>query len=130
MLDEKFAASFEGHSGFVRGHHTVAGSTGVGRVSAAAPRAGFVGDPAAGLSYHPMVVSGLRIDDELPNTETFGPLVGVASVADFDEAMAWANGHGYGYGLSSSIYTTSPGVAFPLSRARLGRHGVDQQLHE
>jgi hypothetical protein len=30
-----------------------------------------------------------------------------AAAADFDEAMAWANGHGYG--LSSSIYTTSPG---------------------
>jgi acyl-CoA reductase-like NAD-dependent aldehyde dehydrogenase len=45
----------------------------------------------------------VRIDDELANTETFGPLVGVARFGDFDEAIALANGHGYG--LSSAIYT-------------------------
>ena len=48
----------------------------------------------------------MRIDDELANTETFGPLVGVARFGDWEEAVALANGHGYG--LSSSIYTTSP----------------------
>jgi aldehyde dehydrogenase (NAD+) len=110
MLSEKFAAGFEGHLGLVRDHHRVGGSSGVGRITASNPRAGFVGHPADGLYYHPVVVSGLRIDDELPNTETFGPIVGVARVADFDEAMAWANGHGFG--LSSSVYTTSPTVAF------------------
>jgi aldehyde dehydrogenase (NAD+) len=45
-------------------------------------------------------------DDELYRTETFGPIVGVASFATFDEAMDLANGHGYG--LSSSIYTRDP----------------------
>ena len=110
MLDEKFAAGFESHLGLVEAHHEVGGSTAVGRITAVSPREGFVGDPDAGLYYHPMVVSGLRIDDELPNTETFGPMVGVARVDDFDEAMAWANGHGYG--LSSSVYTRSPDVAF------------------
>jgi acyl-CoA reductase-like NAD-dependent aldehyde dehydrogenase len=110
MLDEKFAASFEKHLGLIRSHHEVGGSSALGRITAASPRAGFVGDPGAGLYYHPAVVSGLRIDDELPNTETFGPMVGVARVSSLDEAMAWANGHGYG--LSSSVYTTSPQVAF------------------
>ena len=110
MLDAKFATGFEGHLGLIRGHHQVGGSSALGRITAASPRAGFVGDPAAGLYYHPVVVSGLRIDDELANTETFGPMIGVARVDGFDEAMAWANGHGYG--LSSSIYTTSPTVAF------------------
>lgn len=110
MLDQKFADSFEHHLGLVRPHHKVAGSSAVGRITAASPRAGFVGDPSTGLYYHPVVVSGLRIDDELPNTETFGPMVGVARANDFDEAMAWANEPGYG--LSSSIYTNSPKLAF------------------
>jgi aldehyde dehydrogenase (NAD+) len=110
MLDEKFAASFEKHLGLIRSHHSVGGSSALGRITAASPRAGFVGDPGSGLYYHPAVVSGLRIDDELPNTETFGPIVGVARVSSFDDAMAWANAHGFG--LSSSVYTTSPQVAF------------------
>ncbi|MDQ1445439.1 MAG: alpha-ketoglutaric semialdehyde dehydrogenase, partial [Acidimicrobiaceae bacterium] len=63
MLDQKFAAGFEGHMGLVRGHHTVAGSTGVGRITSDNPREGFLGDPADGVYYHPMVVSGLHIDD-------------------------------------------------------------------
>jgi acyl-CoA reductase-like NAD-dependent aldehyde dehydrogenase len=59
---------------------------------------------------HPTIVDGVRADDDLANTETFGPLVGVAPFGDFDEAMALANGHGYG--LSASIYTTDPKHAF------------------
>jgi aldehyde dehydrogenase (NAD+) len=51
-------------------------------------------------------VDGVGADDELYRTETFGPIVGVASFATFDEAMDLANGHGYG--LSSSIYTHDP----------------------
>jgi aldehyde dehydrogenase (NAD+) len=106
MIDERFLARLEGFLELVRDHHAVHGSTGVGRISAANPRAGFVGgDPERGLYAHPTIVSGVRIDDELANRETFGPLVGVARFSDFDEAMALANGHGYG--LSSSIYTTS-----------------------
>jgi len=50
------------------------------------------------------------IEDDLYGTEPFGPIVGVASFGDFDEAMALANGHGYG--LSSSIYTRDPLNAF------------------
>jgi acyl-CoA reductase-like NAD-dependent aldehyde dehydrogenase len=45
-------------------------------------------------------------DDDLYKQETFGPIVGVSTFADFDEAIALANGHGYG--LSASIYTTDP----------------------
>ena len=74
------------------------------------PREGFVGDPEAGLFDHPTIVDGVTIDDELYRTETFGPIVGVATFDDFDEAIALANGHGYG--LSSSIYTTDPLHAF------------------
>ena len=52
-----------------------------------------------------MLVDGVTIDDDLYATETFGPITGVATFRDFDEAMELANNHGYG--LSSSIYTRS-----------------------
>ena len=106
LLDQKFADRFEEHLGLVRDHHTVSGSSATGRITAASPRAGFLGDdPERGLFYHPTIVAGVRIDDDIANTETFGPIIGVARFDDFDEAMALANGHGYG--LSSAIYTRS-----------------------
>src|ERR671921_542505 len=70
----------------------------------------FVGDPEAGIFYHPTFVTGVTAEDEIYRTETFGPLVGVARFSTFDEAMDLANDHGYG--LSSAIYTTSPTHAF------------------
>jgi aldehyde dehydrogenase (NAD+) len=108
MIDQKFLARFlDDHLGLLRDHHALSGSTGLGRITADNPRAGFVGgDPERGLYVHPTIVAGVRIDDALANTETFGPLVGVAKYGDFDEAIAFANGHGYG--LSSAIYTTDP----------------------
>jgi aldehyde dehydrogenase (NAD+) len=111
MIDEKFLARFvDDHLALIRDHHAVSGSTGVGRITDDNPRAGFVGDHGDGLYVHPTIVAGVRIDDELANTETFGPLVGVAKYEDFDEAIAYANHHGYG--LSSAIYTRDPTAAF------------------
>ena len=112
MIHERFLERFESEwLGLVREHHSVHGSTATGRITASSPREGFVGDdPEAGLFVHPTLVDGVRVDDDLANTETFGPLVGVASFGDWEEAMALANGHGYG--LSASIYTTSPQNAF------------------
>jgi aldehyde dehydrogenase (NAD+) len=110
MIHERFAERFEDWLGLVRDHHTVRGSSATGRVTAENPRAGFVGDPEAGIFYHPTLVVGVTAEDEIYSTETFGPIVGVARFATFDEAMELANGHGYG--LSSSIYTTSGTWAF------------------
>jgi aldehyde dehydrogenase (NAD+) len=111
MLGERFLRRFEDeHLGLVRDHHSLHGSTGTGRITAANPRAGFVGDPELGLFAHPTIVSGVRADDEIASTETFGPLVGVARFAGWEEAIELANGHGYG--LSSAIYTRSPQHAF------------------
>src|SRR3954470_19370293 len=91
LIDEKFLTRFvDDHLGLIRDHHAISGSTGVGRITADNPRAGFVGDPAIGLYVHPTIVAGVRIDDELANTETFGPLVGVAHYTSFDEAIALA----------------------------------------
>jgi acyl-CoA reductase-like NAD-dependent aldehyde dehydrogenase len=52
----------------------------------------------------------VRAEDELYATETFGPIVGVATFGDPEEAIALANGHGYG--LSAAIYTNDPATAF------------------
>ena len=48
----------------------------------------------------------MTIDDDLYRTETFGPIVGVASFDTFDDAIEAGQQHGYG--LSSSIYTNDP----------------------
>ncbi|HWM56482.1 MAG TPA: aldehyde dehydrogenase family protein [Pseudonocardia sp.] len=110
MISARFLRAFERHLDLVAGHHTLHGSTGTGRITAANPRAGFTGDAAAGLYAHPTIVDGVRADDAIYRTETFGPIVGVMSFTDFDQAVELANGHGYG--LSASIYTSTPAHAF------------------
>jgi alpha-ketoglutaric semialdehyde dehydrogenase len=110
MLDAKFATSFEKYLGWIGPHHTVHGRT--GRITADNPRGDFTGE--GGLFYHPVIVEGVRPDDELFMNETFGPIVGVTAYDDFDGALALANKPGYG--LSSSIYTTDPVKAFRFAR--------------
>jgi len=110
MISQRFCDRFEDWLELIQPHHRLRGSTGTGRITADNPRDGFVGDPTAGLYYHPTIVDGVTANDDLYRTETFGPIVGVARFDDFDEAMTLANGHGYG--LSSSIYTTNPLHAF------------------
>jgi aldehyde dehydrogenase (NAD+) len=106
MIDERFLERFEGWLGLLQPHHDVRGSSGIGRVTADNPRAGFVGDPASGLYAHPTVAVGVRGSDDLAMTETFGPLVGVGAFRDLDEAIELSNAPGYG--LSSAIYTKDP----------------------
>jgi acyl-CoA reductase-like NAD-dependent aldehyde dehydrogenase len=106
MISARFCDRFEAWLELIRDHHSVLGSTGMGRITAENPRHGFIGDPAKGIYCHPTIVDGVRPDDGLYLTETFGPIVGVATFDTFDEAIALANGHGYG--LSSSIYTRDP----------------------
>ncbi len=109
MISERFLRAFEGHLDLVRPHHTLHGSTGTGRITADNPRDGFAGS-LDGLYAHPTIVDGVRADDEIYRTETFGPIVGVARFDTFDEAVELANGHGYG--LSAAIYTSTPVHAF------------------
>jgi acyl-CoA reductase-like NAD-dependent aldehyde dehydrogenase len=110
MIHARFAERFEQWLGLIRDHHRVSGSTGTGRITSANPRPGFVGDPDAGIYCHPTIVDGVTAEDEIYRVETFGPIIGVATFSDFDEAMELANGHGYG--LSSAIYTNDPKSAF------------------
>jgi aldehyde dehydrogenase (NAD+) len=124
MLSERFLTGFEKWLGEVQPHHAVHGSTGVGRITAANPRAGFVGSPEDGVYAHPTVVTGVLPDDALYRNETFGPLVSVMRFSTFDEAIELANGHGYG--LSSAIYTRDAQAAFRFrSRVSAGMLSVN-----
>ena len=114
MLDAKFAKRFEEFLGWIGPQHKVLGSTGVGRITAENPRSGFVGDPEAGIFYHPTIVDGVRPGDEIFARETFGPMVGVTTYRSMDQAIELANGPGYG--LSSSIYTNDAREAFAFRR--------------
>ncbi len=114
MLNTRFGRRFEEYLTWIRPHHRPLGSTGTGRITAANPREGFLGDPEAGLFYHPTIVAGLREDDALFREETFGPLIGLTGYRDLDEAIRLANAPGYG--LSSSIYTRDPAEAFRFRR--------------
>jgi len=114
MLNQRFADRFEEYLTWLGPHHRLLGSDGTGRITARNPRSGFVGDPAAGLYYHPVVVAGVREDDALFTQETFGPLVGLTTYRDLDEAIRLANAPGYG--LSSSIYTRDAADAFRFRR--------------
>lgn len=108
LMDAKFAERYETFLSWIQPHHTVRGAR--GRITADNPRDGFVGDPEAGLFYHPVVVDGVRPGDRIFDNETFGPLVGVTSYRDFAEAIELANAPGYG--LSSAIYTSDAKEAF------------------
>ena len=112
LLDEKFAGRYEEYLTWIQPHHTVHGRT--GRIGGDNPREGFVGDPASGLFYHPVVVDGVRSGDAIFDEETFGPIVGIATYGTLGEAIELANAPGYG--LSSSIYTTDPKEAYAFRR--------------
>ncbi|HEX6873360.1 MAG TPA: aldehyde dehydrogenase family protein [Micromonosporaceae bacterium] len=117
LLSPRFAERYESYLDWITPKHEVLGSSAVGRITADAPRAGFVGDPGRGLYYHPVIVDGVGPDDEIFREETFGPLVGVTTYQTLDQAIELANLPGYG--LSSSIYTTDPTEAFRF-RAGIG----------
>ena len=106
MISEKYLENHLKHLSMIQGHHKTSGSTATGRITKVNPREGFVGDPDSGVFAHPVIVSGLKSEDELYRTETFGPLVTVGKFKSLDEALELSNGHGYG--LSSAIYTRDP----------------------
>src|SRR4051812_34932366 len=64
MIHERFAERFLDWLELIRDHHSVSGSSATGRITADNPRAGFVGDPDAGIYCHPTIVDGVTIDDE------------------------------------------------------------------
>ena len=126
MIHERFAERFEDWLGLVQDHHTVYGSSAQGRITGENPREGFVGDPDAGLYYHPVLVDGVTLEDEIYRTETFGPIVGVATFTHVRRGDA-AGQRPRLRAVVVDLHDVGH-ERVPLPRAHQRRHGVGQQL--
>ena len=69
----------------------------------------------AGYFFNPTVVADLRQDDEIVQSEIFGPVISVQKFTDEAQAVSYANG--VSYGLASSVWTTNHGRAMRMAKA-------------
>ncbi|MDX2176482.1 MAG: aldehyde dehydrogenase family protein [Candidatus Sumerlaeia bacterium] len=106
MISERFLERYLAHHDIVAKASEARTLLRGDRVRPGAEPPRFCGDAAKGLYVTPTIVDHVSIDDEIAQTEVFGPTVNILRVRDFDQAMAAANGTKYG--LSSAIYTNDP----------------------
>jgi RHH-type proline utilization regulon transcriptional repressor/proline dehydrogenase/delta 1-pyrroline-5-carboxylate dehydrogenase len=83
--------------------------------------------PAGGWFVGPTIVTGIRPEHRLAREEIFGPVLAVMHAADFDEALAVANGTAYA--LTGGVYSRSPAhIARAQREFRVGNLYINRPI--
>jgi betaine-aldehyde dehydrogenase len=76
--------------------------------------AGGSREGTSGYFHQATVLAGLRQDDEVIQSEIFGPVIAAQKFRDEAQALEWANG--VPYGLASSVWTQNHSTAMRMAK--------------